>query len=152
MTLLSECGNSAIRNNSVIHSFMDTKRLRLSKEKSVVVHIGPAKKCTLPCPPLKVHNEFMDIRISTKYLRNIISSKGGAGETIEERRKIGWGKISTIMGIFTLHHHRPTPVGVGPGEPGGTLVGSRSRPKQIIQAVSSNMGLGCGIRCSVLML
>ena len=97
---VSECGISAIRKNSVINSFMDTQRLKLSKEKSVAVHIGAAKKCTLPCPSLKVHSDPMDSRDKTRYLGNIISSKGGVSDTIEDRRKIGWGKISTIMGIL----------------------------------------------------
>jgi hypothetical protein len=43
---VSQCGNAAIRKNSVINSFNETQRLTLSKEKSVVVHIGKEKKCT----------------------------------------------------------------------------------------------------------
>ena len=37
---------------------------------------------------------------STKYLGNFVSSSGGCEDTIEDRRKKGWGKISTIMGIL----------------------------------------------------
>ena len=37
---VSECGKQAIRKNSVINSFMETQRLKLSKEKSVVLHYG----------------------------------------------------------------------------------------------------------------
>ena len=37
---------------------------------------------------------------STKYLGNMISSKGGIQVTIEDRRNLGWGKIATIMGIL----------------------------------------------------
>ena len=78
------------KKNSVINSFMDTQRLTLSKEKSVVVHIGNTKKCTLKCPKLKVHSEPMEEKECTKYLGNFISSKGGVRETIEDRRKKGW--------------------------------------------------------------
>ena len=45
----------------------------------------------------------------TKYLGNLVSSKGGICETIEDRRNKGWGKVSTIMGILeevTLGSHR----------------------------------------------
>ena len=42
----------------------------------------------------------MEEKGCTKYLGNFISSKGGVSETIEDRRKKGWGKISTIMGIL----------------------------------------------------
>ena len=37
---------------------------------------------------------------STKYLGNVVSTFGGNEETIEDRWKRGWGKISTIMGIL----------------------------------------------------
>ena len=69
-------------------------------EKSVAVHFGAAKKCTLPCPSLKVHSDPMDRKDNTRYLGNMISSKGVVSDTIEDRRKIGLGKISTIMGIL----------------------------------------------------
>ena len=35
---------------------------------------------------------------NTKYLGNIVSSKGGNRATIEDRRNKGWDKIATIMG------------------------------------------------------
>ena len=96
---ISECGNNAIRKNSVIKSFIETQRQELSKEKSFVVHIS-RKKCTVPCPVLKVHSDPMETSTSTKYLGNYISAKGGVNDTIEDRRKKGWGKVSLIMGIL----------------------------------------------------
>ena len=42
----------------------------------------------------------MESSTSTKYLGNYISSKGGNNDTIEDRRKKGWGKVSLIMGIL----------------------------------------------------
>ena len=38
---------------------------------------------------------------STKYLGNILSTKGGQEDNIEDRRSRGWGKIATIMGILS---------------------------------------------------
>jgi hypothetical protein len=73
----------------------------LSKEKSSVLHIGKKSKCPLPCPKLKVHKDIMDQKERTRYLGNIISSKGGLSEMIDDRRNQGWGKISTIMGILS---------------------------------------------------
>ena len=35
---------------------METHRLTLSQEKSVVLHFGKEKQCIVPCPDLKVHN------------------------------------------------------------------------------------------------
>ena len=97
---VSECGSASIRKNAVINSFIETQRLTLSNEKSVVVHIGKEKKCTLPCPVLKVHDDPMNKKDSTKYLGNILSSKGGVAETVEDRRTKGWGKIAQVMGIL----------------------------------------------------
>ena len=47
-----------------------------------------------------IRSEPMEEKWCTKYLCNFISSKGGVSKTIEDRRKKGWGKISTIMGIL----------------------------------------------------
>ena len=96
---VSECGNESIKKNSFINSFIETQRQVLSKEKSVVVHIG-RKKCTVPCPTLKVHNDPMEKSESAKYLGNFITKKGGVQDTIEDRRKKGWGKITQIMAIL----------------------------------------------------
>ena len=53
---VSKCGKDTIRKNAFIIFFMDSQRLRLSKEKSVVLHNGKEKKCLLPCQKLKVHD------------------------------------------------------------------------------------------------
>ena len=97
---VSECGSAAIRKNAALNSFIETQRLKLSSEKSVVIHVGKPSKCTVPCPVLKVHSDPMKTCPSTKYLGNFVSSSGGCEDTIEDRRKKGWGKISTIMGIL----------------------------------------------------
>ena len=98
---ISECGNSAIRKNAVVNSFIETHRLTLSAEKSVVLHYGKESKCVLPCPTLKVHNVDMQKKQSVKYLGNMLSTNGGLSETIDDRRNKGWGKISTIMAILS---------------------------------------------------
>ena len=83
---VSECGNKSIRKNSVLNLFVETQRLTLSKEKSVVLHFGKEAKCDLPCPTLKVHSVTILKEESTKYLVNILSTKGGIDETIVDRR------------------------------------------------------------------
>ena len=98
---VADCGNKSIRKNAVVNSFIETQRLTLSKEKSVVLHFGKESKCDLPCPSLKVHKESMKKEETTKYLGNILSTKGGLDATVEDRRNKGWGKISTIMGILS---------------------------------------------------
>ena len=98
---VSKCGKEAIRKNAFINSFMETHRVILSQDKSVLLHFGNDNKCVLPCPDLKVHNDPMKKTDSTKYLGNVLSTEGGQGDNIEDRRNRGWGKVSTIMGILS---------------------------------------------------
>ena len=98
---VSDCGSNSIIKNAVINSFMETHRIALSQEKSSVLHIGKESNCVLPCPRLKVHQDVMQRKESTRYLGNVISTKGGLCDMIEDRRNQGWGKIATIMGILS---------------------------------------------------
>ena len=98
---ISECGSDSIRKNAVINSFMESERLTLSEEKSVVLHYGSERKCVVPCPTLRVHNEPMLKKTDAKYLGNMLSTEDGLNATIEDRRSKGWGKIASIMGILS---------------------------------------------------
>ena len=97
---ISKCGNKAVQLNAVINSFVESQRLLLSKEKSVVIHVGKKTKCDTPCPILQVHENVMHEADSVKYLGNIVTPTGGLSETIEDRRNKGWGKVATILGIL----------------------------------------------------
>ena len=106
---ISNCGNEAIALNSAINSFIQTQRLTLSEKKSVVIHIGKKHQTTIPCPTLKIHKSNMKEAKSAKYLGNLITSRGGVSETVEDRRSKGWGKVATIQGILSevdLGSHR----------------------------------------------
>ena len=37
---VSNCGKDAMKKNAVLNSFAETHRLTLSKDKSVVIHVG----------------------------------------------------------------------------------------------------------------
>ena len=97
---VSECGVRSVEKNAVLNSFMDTHRLRMHKEKSVVIHVSKAKKCSIPCPELKVHMDTMQEVEKTKYLGNFLSTTGGVKETIQDRRNKGWGKVAQILGVL----------------------------------------------------
>ena len=97
---ISECGMDSVVKNAIINSFVESHRLEMHKEKSMVIHIGSAKKCYQPCPQLKVHANQMPEAENVRYLGNIITSKGGNRATIEDRKSKGWGKVATIMGIL----------------------------------------------------
>ena len=104
---VSECGNKSLEKNAVVNTFVETRRLELHKDKSVVVHIGKPSKCETTCPTLKVHNDTMPVTNATKYIGNYVTSTGTNKATIEDRRNKGWGKVASIMGILGE-------VGVGP--------------------------------------
>ena len=97
---ISQCGINSVEKNAVINSFVEAHRLKLHVDKSVVLHVGSVRKCDQPCTQLKIHNNKIHETENTKYLGNIVSSKGGNRATIEDRRNKGWGKIATIMGII----------------------------------------------------
>ena len=97
---ISECGTDSVVKNAIINSFVETQRLEMHKDKSMVTHIGSANKCDQPCPNLQVHTNKMPEATNIKYLGNIITSKGGHRATIEDRMNKGWGKVASIMGIL----------------------------------------------------
>ena len=97
---ISKCGNTSMEPNSTMNSFIETNRLTLSQDTSVVIHVGRKHTCKLPCPKLKVHESTMKESDSSKYLGTIVSSMGGVKETLEDRRNKGWGKVASILGIL----------------------------------------------------
>ena len=98
---ISKCGISSVQKNAVINSFIDTQRLTLSRDKSVLLHIGSSKKCKNPCPKLKVHNQVMKSVRSQRYLGDILTESGTIKDSIEDRRNKGWGKVADISGTLS---------------------------------------------------
>ena len=98
---ISECGNDSLQKNAVINSFVETRRLTLSSDKSVVLHVGNARKCLNGCPTLKVHKDVMHVTEKVKYLGNLLTPQGELHATIDDRRKRGWRKIAQILGILS---------------------------------------------------
>ena len=89
------------------------QRLTLSKEKSVVINVGNHTKCKMSCPTLKVHKQDVKDVKSQKYLGDKISTSGTIKESVEDRRKKGWGKVAEIAGILSeMPHSRKIEVGL----------------------------------------
>ena len=110
---ISKCGTTSVQKNAIINSFIETQRLTLSCEKSVVIHVGKPAKCKHMCPTLKVHDKNMKTVKSHKYLGDIISSSGTRRESVEERRSKGWGKVAEIAGILSeMPHTRKIEIGL----------------------------------------
>ena len=97
---ISKCGLSSVLKNAVINSFIETQRLTLAKDKSVVIHVGKVSRCKKSCPTLNVHSHDMKTVQSQSYLGDIKTASGTLKETIEDRRSKGWGKVAEIMELW----------------------------------------------------
>lgn len=62
---ISKCSITSLTMNITVNSFMDNKKLRLSRDKCAVLHVGKSRK---KCHTLKVHGRSMQQTDSTKYL------------------------------------------------------------------------------------
>ena len=51
---VADCRNQNIKKNSLLNSFIETQKITLSKERSLVFHYGKESKCALPCPTIRV--------------------------------------------------------------------------------------------------
>ena len=84
----------------MINSFVELKKLTLSKEKCHRVHVAKQTKKETICPKLKVHEEEMETSDREKYLGEIFNKNGSPKMNIEERRHKGYGIVSEILAIL----------------------------------------------------
>lgn len=79
------------------YTFMESKKLGLSKDKCYRIHIGKGHD---NCPDLAVHDSKMKEAEKEKYLGDIIDSTGNLEATIESSQKKGDGIMSEILSII----------------------------------------------------
>ena len=65
---IQKCSNNSVKINAVINAFVESKKLKLSKDKCHNVHIQKKLKCENSCKKLKVYNDTMQQIESVKYL------------------------------------------------------------------------------------
>ena len=96
--MISRCGIETIEANSILNYKMESKKLRLSKDKCYHMHIS---KNGSKCPSeLKVHNFPMEKVDSALYLGDLITASGSVDETIKARELKAIGIRSQIMSIL----------------------------------------------------
>ena len=83
--------------NILINTFIESKKLRLSKKKCFQVHIGNGHS---KCPKLNVHEEEMKESNSEKYLGYVIDEKDSIKATIENQKSKGQGIVSEIQSFL----------------------------------------------------
>ena len=99
---VTRCNEEAIELNSIVNVKVETKKLRLSKDKCFKIHIGKRFKKTGKCKiDLKVHDDPMKATSEAKYLGDIISEEGNLKSTIEERSMRGIGIVNQINSMLS---------------------------------------------------
>ena len=97
--VLGKCSSlQTVQSNSVVNSFMHTKKLTLSEKKYHTVHIGMSNSGN-ECSSLKVQDTQMRKESSVKYLGDHVNSTGSVKATIEERRGKAFGISAEILSI-----------------------------------------------------
>ena len=95
---VTKCSADAIEANAVINMKVESKRLRLSKDKCKHMHVSKGvNNCQ---SDLKVHSEDMIKVTEGSYLGDIISADGTIDKMIENRRQKGVGLCSQISGMI----------------------------------------------------
>ena len=96
--VLGRCSSSqTVQSNSVVNSFMNTKKLTLSETKCHTVHIGNSKLTR--CSSLKVQDEPRNKETSVKYLGDHVNHTGSVKATVEERRARAFGISAEVLSI-----------------------------------------------------
>jgi hypothetical protein len=95
----SKCGSTSVALNSAVNTFMDQKKLRLSRDKCSQIHIGN-KASTDQCHPHRVHQNKMKSSNKEKYLGDYVTSKANSKDTIIDRKSRGYAVLSRLGALL----------------------------------------------------
>ena len=93
---IQRCSAKSSQLNSMINTFMDLEKLKLSKTKCHNIHIGNQKQ---ECPTLLIDGVKMDNSKQEIYLGDVIDDSGKAKINIEKRKGKGLGAVNEILVI-----------------------------------------------------
>ena len=98
---IQKYSNDTTKINAVINSFIESKKLNLSKSKCHRIHVRSKKgKAEAHCPELKVHNSTMKESQQEKYLGDLVNRTGTLRSTIEDRKSKEFGIVNEILAIL----------------------------------------------------
>jgi hypothetical protein len=103
---ISKCGATSSAMNSLVNSFMFSKKLVLNKSKCAKIHVG---RKSVICPKLLIHKDIMKDSEHEKYLGELIHQNGKQHATLVDRLAKGYGIISNIIALIDdipLGHRR----------------------------------------------
>ena len=92
---ITECDVSSVKLKSVVNTFVETQKLKVSEKKCSVFHVG--KKCGR-CPIL--HGNKMHKAEQIKYLGGTFHESGKNSYNIIERRSKGYAAFAEIRAIL----------------------------------------------------
>ena len=95
--IATTCSNDAIKANSVVNTFIENQKLRLSQKKCKQIHIGKSRKL---CPSLNVHQNKMNRTDEEKYLGNLINTTGNSKNNTKNRVAKGYGFSAEILSMI----------------------------------------------------
>ena len=85
---IQKCSMKTVKTNAVINSFVESKKLTLSKTKCHRIHISKKKPGSIKeCMNLKIHDYAMVNYDREKYLGDLVDKTGRIRATIEERTR-----------------------------------------------------------------
>ena len=93
----STCGSTAVALNQTVNTFVDLKKLKLSKNKCSKIHVGTKQK---QCPEHLVHGEVMKSSDKDKYLGDFLTNKANSKGTIEDRDTRGNAIVSQMSAML----------------------------------------------------
>ena len=94
---VSKCSITALTMNVIVNSFMENKKLKLSKEKCSVIHVGKSRD---KCHKLKVHGRSMQTTDCTKYLGDMIHKSTKVTANLAARLVKAVASFSVIRAIL----------------------------------------------------
>ena len=100
---ITKCGLATIEANSILNAKIESKKLRMSKDKCSKMHIS--KKQTECSVKVKVHETVMKETNSITYLGDVLLPTGKIDDTIKGRTLKGIGinsQINSILNNVTL--------------------------------------------------
>ena len=97
---VTKCSGDTVKMNAVVNAFIESKKLKLNKNKCHKIHVQKNAKQIEACQKLKVHDDEMEDSRREKYLGDIVDRTGSVKNTIEDRKNKGHGTVSEILAII----------------------------------------------------
>ena len=102
MVSVTQCGLQSIESSAVINTKFECKKLRLSEDKSVKLHVSKRRNNNNACSVvLRINGETMKEVTKTSYLGDILSERADYSETIESRVRKAIGINAKIQCLLT---------------------------------------------------